>query len=713
MTHPRCHRSAVACAIALSAILTSNPALAGPFSAPSDDPTHPIDPPISSTDPRITAWNGSLADYSPAPGVNPNFDDPTTGFASLGDLYDPNNPPPTGQIPPFSGITIPFSGDINDTTDPYGFTGIDNPGSATIQLAHPIVDGPGFDLAVFENGFTTSANQLFAELAFVEVSSDGTTFARFPSTSLSTPDDLIGSGAFTSLDTTNVHNLAGKHASGWGTPFDLAQLNDHPAVTTGDINLKAITHLRLVDIPGTGFFTDTQGNPILDAHPTLGSAGFDLSFNNAGVALLTPPNALPGDINNDNIITPDDINTLTDNFNNPDFDLTGDRLTNQDDLTRLVTDLLNTHFGDTNLDHAVDLIDLSTLASNFGVDFIQPPGWGLGDFNADHTIDLIDLSTLAANFGNTTTSIPTPSSLTLTLLGCRALLRRQQQQNPPKNQKLRAPGASLGSGNPQPTRDHKPTPTNTHPLTPALLALALTTPALATTTITFDDLIPPGPDYFTGAGFTTQNTQFTGGVFAGWTYANVNNTTDPSFSNQYAAFTGTDFSGDGNYAIAFGNGSYINLPPGRSPESAYITNTTYTALTIRDGNPFSKPFGGLTGGDPDRFTVTLTAYTQPNGQGTTIGAPVEVVLADYTFADNSLDFILNTWLEVDLTPLTQGNAGGGSIGLSFFSTDTGDFGINTPTYIALDNLTLIPTPASATLLALATLSLTRRRKHTR
>src|ERR1700744_4168377 len=48
-------------------------------------------------------------------------------------------------------------------------------GVAVLTFAAPIIDGPGPDFAVFENGFANPANdsQAFLELAFVEVSSDG------------------------------------------------------------------------------------------------------------------------------------------------------------------------------------------------------------------------------------------------------------------------------------------------------------------------------------------------------------------------------------------------------------------------------------------------------------------------------------------------------------------------------------------------------------
>ena len=137
-------------------------------------------------------------------------------------------------------------------------------------------DGAGADFAVFENGFAFgSPNGLFAEYPYVEVSTDGTNFVRFPSISTNTAP-VAGSGAFAGFDTTNVYNLAGKNAVGFGTPFDLSQLATAPLVVSGVADLQDIQYVRLVDIPGNGSFLDSQGNPILDNWLTTGgSAGFD------------------------------------------------------------------------------------------------------------------------------------------------------------------------------------------------------------------------------------------------------------------------------------------------------------------------------------------------------------------------------------------------------------------------------------------------------
>lgn len=185
----------------------------------------------------------------------------------------------------------------------------------------------------------------------------------------------------------------------------------------------------------------------------------------------------------------------------------------------------------------------------------------------------------------------------------------------------------------------------------------------------------------------------------GWSWSKVQDTTNGDFTNQYAAFPGGGANAagglapGGTYAVGFGN-AFFDLAPGNTLQSIDIANTTYAALTVRDGNQFSKKFGGASGNDADLFQVTFTGYTGAGASGGTTGSTT-VNLADYRFADNSLDYILSGWLRVDLTGL--GNAR--SVGLSFLSTDSGPFGLNTPLYVAIDNLTAVPEPSSLALLA--------------
>jgi hypothetical protein len=169
-----------------------------------------------------------------------------------------------------------------------GLIGIEDPGNITLTFSSPIFNGVGADLAVFENAwevmeppdYVVGTGYWFAELAYVEVSSDGVNFARFPSTSLNEEDDLWTDYGrdFAAIDITNTDNLAGIHASLVGTLFDLDDLLLDPLVIAELVDLDDIGFVRIVDIPGDGSFLDASGNPILDAWPTVGfgSGGHDL-----------------------------------------------------------------------------------------------------------------------------------------------------------------------------------------------------------------------------------------------------------------------------------------------------------------------------------------------------------------------------------------------------------------------------------------------------
>ena len=69
--------------------------------------------------------------------------------------------------------------------DGSGVVSLGDAGTAILSFQSPITNGVGYDFAVFENGFSFGVDSLFfLELAFVEVSSDGQHYFRFPSTSL-------------------------------------------------------------------------------------------------------------------------------------------------------------------------------------------------------------------------------------------------------------------------------------------------------------------------------------------------------------------------------------------------------------------------------------------------------------------------------------------------------------------------------------------------
>jgi hypothetical protein len=144
-------------------------------------------------------------------------------------------------------------------------------GSALVIFERPIRNGEGPDFAVFENDI----NGGFLELAFVEVSSDGVHFVRFPATSLTQTETQTGSFAFT--DPTFINNLAGKFQIGYGTPFDLEELAD-----SANLNIDSIVYVRIIDVVGNidpQYATyDAFGHIVNDPWPTdFASCGFDLT----------------------------------------------------------------------------------------------------------------------------------------------------------------------------------------------------------------------------------------------------------------------------------------------------------------------------------------------------------------------------------------------------------------------------------------------------
>ena len=160
------------------------------------------------------------------------------------------------------------------TTD--GMVSLGDGGYAVLTFGMPITNGEGYDFAVFEN----SLNHTFLELAFVEVSSDGEHFYRFPSVSNTQTEQQIGNGG--GVDATKLNNLAGKYIVGWGTPFDLEELAGY-----SNLDINNVTHVRIVDVVGSinplYGTTDKNGHLINDPYPTaFGSGGFDLS----GVAVM-------------------------------------------------------------------------------------------------------------------------------------------------------------------------------------------------------------------------------------------------------------------------------------------------------------------------------------------------------------------------------------------------------------------------------------------
>ncbi|MFO1066442.1 MAG: DUF4465 domain-containing protein [Pirellulales bacterium] len=224
-----------------------------------------------------------------------------------------------------------------------------------------------------------------------------------------------------------------------------------------------------------------------------------------------------------------------------------------------------------------------------------------------------------------------------------------------------------------------------------------------------------GPDILNQVTF---NNSYSTIVFNGVTYeswygfssSKVIDSTTGGFGNQYASFSpvlpgiGAGSGGSSNYLVAYydsfvgaaSGGAYFNLPASAKAVSVDLANTTYSALYIRDGN--SSPFTNLPYGPGDYFDVILTGYSASDATGSVTGS-TRLRLADYT---SNQSIVLSGWTTLDLTGLGSAQ----SVGISFDTTDVDPFlGINTPTYVALDNLrfdsSLSAVPEPSTVLTLS------------
>lgn len=221
----------------LTLLLAPGLAGAGPFT----DAGHPI---VS-----ISAWATAVDTLVRGP---QDIADPGLGLASFG------------------AETVVLGEPSGATTDALS---LGDGGSITVYLDAGISNGPADDFAVFENGIE-DLEGLFAELAYVEVSSNGVDFARFDSDALN--PSLVDGGQ--TIDPTDYHGFGGRHGVGLGTGFDLADLSMDPLVLNGTVDVVDVRYVRLIDVIGNGSTLDGAGRAIHDPYSTpFPTGGFDLT----------------------------------------------------------------------------------------------------------------------------------------------------------------------------------------------------------------------------------------------------------------------------------------------------------------------------------------------------------------------------------------------------------------------------------------------------
>ena len=196
---------------------------------------------------------------------------------------------------------------------------------------------------------------------------------------------------------------------------------------------------------------------------------------------------------------------------------------------------------------------------------------------------------------------------------------------------------------------------------------------------------PDNPDY--SANFSSANCSFDN-IWntkydywkSGWSYSNMTDSLNSVILNPYSTKAGSGYGGSENYVIGK-SGSYLTY---NSPVefTAFISNNTYTANSMRDGDQFAKKF---TNADKDYLKLHFHGYLN----GTIIDSSM-VYLADFTHTDSSLDYIVNVTPGFDWQLIGIPTNNVDSVVFKLESSDVGAFGMNTPDFYCMDNVGSYP-----------------------
>lgn len=157
-----------------------------------------------------------------------------------------------------------------------------------------------------------------------------------------------------------------------------------------------------------------------------------------------------------------------------------------------------------------------------------------------------------------------------------------------------------------------------------------------------------------------------------WSGFAISSRTQTTFSeatltpDQYNNITGKANSGE-KFCVVTTYGETIDIEGGAVVKGFYFTNSAYTVEVIKNGNSYAHKFDNT-----DWLTCTVVGTAADNSTKT----------VDIKLAENGT--YVNSWQWADLSSL------GKVVKLEFVFTgsDSGDYGVNTPAYICIDDMAI-------------------------
>jgi hypothetical protein len=208
----------------------------------------------------------------------------------------------------------------------------------------------------------------------------------------------------------------------------------------------------------------------------------------------------------------------------------------------------------------------------------------------------------------------------------------------------------------------------------------------------FENLTMPVSGYWNGSdgsgSFGNNSVSFpnsydlTYNYWSGFAYSDQVDNSTVGFENQYSVFTGNAHSGSvfglgyiayssqvGNIFVSDILACNFNMPI--MPQSVFVANSTYAALSMRDGDDYSAAFSVSA---HDYFKLQITGKFNGAVSGTK-----EIMLADYTGA---VGIISDVWQNIDLSSFSLTD----KIEFVLISTKGNAYGMTNPAYFCFDDL---------------------------